>query len=295
MDGVVNTQQAEAWNGYEGRYWADYSEHWDAVAGGLNTPLFADAVIGSQDRVLDVGCGTGQTTRLAAGLASRGDALGVDLSGPMLARARVVAAAEGVGNVRFEQGDAQVYEFPRGAFDVALSRGGLTFFADPIAAFANIASALRPGGRLTFVCLQEMANQEWFSVLTSALLGRAPEPDPANPYAPGMFSLTDPGRIRTVLTAAGFADICVAPVEVPMMFGPDASRAAQVHLGTGPVRHHLRDADWATEARAQRAVTAALRPFEQPDGVLLRGAYWLVSAARPAASSRPTQTFEEKA
>lgn len=281
MDRVVNTQQAEAWNGYEGQYWADYSERWDKVAGGLNAPLFAAAIIGSRDLVLDVGCGNGQTTWLAAGLASQGHALGVDLSGPMVHRARVIADTEGIGNVRFEQGDAQVYPFPGGEFDAAISRGGLTYFTDPVAAFANIAGALRPGGGLTFVCLQEMTRQEWFTVLRSALLGRAPQPDTADPYAPGMFSLTDPDRIRDVLTRAGFAHIAVAPLEVPMVYGPDASRAAEIHLGTGPVRFHLKDADWATETRALRAVTAALQPFEHPDGVRLRGAYWLVNAVRP--------------
>ena len=285
MNGIVNTQQAEAWNGYEGQYWADHPEHWDAVAGGLNEPLLAAAAVGSSDRVLDVACGNGQTTRLAAGIASRGQALGVDLSGPMVRRARAIAAAEGVGNVRFEQGDAQVYAFPRGEFDVAVSRGGLTFFADPVAAFANIANALRPGGRLAFVCLRDMGSQEWFTVLTSALLGRTPTPDTADPYAPGMFSLTDPDRIRTVLTRAGLTRVTVTALDVPMLFGPDASGAAEMHLGTGPVRHHLRDADAGADAttgtRALHALTAALRPFEQPDGVRLRGAYWLVGAVRP--------------
>jgi SAM-dependent methyltransferase len=280
LTSIVNIQQAEAWNGYEGQYWADHPQHWDAVVGGLNDFLFAAAAIGSPDRVLDVACGNGQTTRLAAGLASDGHALGVDLSGPMVQRARALGRAEGVANVRFEQGDAQVYPFPRGEFDVAISRGGLTFFADPVAAFANIATALRSGGRLAFVCLQHMANQEWFTVLTSAVLGRVPTPNPADPYAPGMFSLTDPERIRTVLTRAGLTDITVAPLDVPMLFGADASTAAEMHLGSGPARHRLRDADTTTETRLLHALTAALRPFEQPDGVRLRGAYWLVSAVR---------------
>jgi SAM-dependent methyltransferase len=281
MDSIVNTEQASAWNGYEGQHWAGHSEHWDAVASGLNDPLFAAATIGTHDRVLDVACGNGQTTRLAAAQAARGHALGVDLSGPMLQRARAIAAGHSIRNVRFEQGDAQVYPFPRGEFDVAISRGGLTFFADPVAAFVNIAGALRPGGRLAFVCLQEMGGQEWFTVLTSALLGRAPEPNAADPYAPGMFSLTDPERIHSVLTRAGLARVALAPLEVPMTFGPDARRAAEIFLSTGPVRFRLKDADWATEADALRSVTAALRPFEEPDGVRLRGRYWLVTAVCP--------------
>jgi SAM-dependent methyltransferase len=280
MGRIVNTQQAEAWNGYEGQYWADHSERWDKVVGGLNEPLLETATIGPRDRVLDVGCGNGQTTRLAARLAAHGHALGVDLSGPMVTRARVIACREGIENVRFEQGDAQVYPFPRGKFDAAISRGGLTFFADPVVAFANIASALRPGGTLTFVCLQEMARQEWFTVLTSALLGRTPRPNSADPHASGMFSLTDPDRIHAVLARAGFAHITVAPLVVPMRYGSDAANAAEMYLGTGPVRFHLKDADWATEMQALRAVTAALRPFEHSDGIRLRGAYWLVNAAR---------------
>ncbi|GIH15309.1 class I SAM-dependent methyltransferase [Rugosimonospora africana] len=281
MDTIANTEQARAWNGYEGQYWADHPEHWDGVAGALNTPLFGAAGIDPADRVLDIACGNGQTTRLAAGLASRGHALGVDLSGPMVATARAIAAAEGIANVRFEHGDAQVYPLPHGEFDVAISRGGMTYFIDPVAAFVNVGSALRPGGQLAFVCLREAAEQEWFTVFTSALLGRTPTPNAADPYAPGMFSLTDAERIRDVLGRAGFADITVTPVEVPMLYGPDASRAAEMRLGSGPARDRLRDADQATQARALQAVTAALRPFEQADGVRLRGAYWLVGAVRP--------------
>ncbi|MGP3913217.1 class I SAM-dependent methyltransferase [Nonomuraea sp. 10N515B] len=112
--------------------------------------------------MLDVGCGTGQTTRLAARTAPHGHALGVDLSEPMLARARATAIAEGITNLRFEQGDAQVHPFPEGGFDVAISRGGIMFFADPVAAFANIGRALRPSGRLAFVCLREMARPRRF-------------------------------------------------------------------------------------------------------------------------------------
>lgn len=281
MDNVVNTQQAEAWNGYEGQHWADNHEHWDAVAGGLNVPVFAAASIGEDDRVLDVACGNGQTTRLAAGLASRWHVLGVDLSEPMVRRARALAAEEGIGNVLFEQGDAQVYPFPPGRFDVAISRGGLSFFADPVAAFANIASALRPGGRLAFVCLQDMRRQEWFTVFLTALLGRAPQPDTADPYAPGMFSLTDPERVRSVLTQAGFGQIALAPVEVSMTYGRHAASAAEMFLSTGPSQFRFREADPATKARAFQAITAALRPFEGPDGVRMRGTFWCVSAVRP--------------
>jgi len=141
---VTNIQQAEAWNGYEGRHWADNQTRWDAVADGINPHLFAAAAIGVDDRILDIGCGNGRTTRLAASLAARGRAVGVDLSAPMLARARASAEADGLANVEFRQADAQVHPFERAAFDVAMSRGGVMFFADPVTAFHNIGTALRP-------------------------------------------------------------------------------------------------------------------------------------------------------
>src|SRR6266508_3502360 len=116
MQMIINREQAEAWNGDEGAHWARHQGRWDAVNSGVNDALFAAAAIGERDRVLDVGCGNGQTTRLAARRARRGQVLGIDLSAPMLARARATADAEGVVNARFQQGDAQVYPFPAGGF-----------------------------------------------------------------------------------------------------------------------------------------------------------------------------------
>jgi ubiquinone/menaquinone biosynthesis C-methylase UbiE len=150
MQTIANRDHAEAWNGPEGVHWAENADRYDAMAEGINEPLLAAARIGEGDRALDIGCGTGFLTRLAARRAGGGSVLGVDLSAPMLTRARAVAAEEGITNVRFEQGDAQVYPFPAAAFDLAVSRGGVMFFADHVAAFANIGRALRPGGRLVF-------------------------------------------------------------------------------------------------------------------------------------------------
>ena len=144
---IVNTAQAEAWNGYEGEHWAANDDRYNIVNSGFNGPLLDAAGIGETSRVLDVGCGNGKLTRLAASRARQGQVTGLDLSGPMLARARARAAEEGIGNVTFEQGDAQVYPLPPGGFDVAVSRFGVMFFGDPAAAFANIGRGLRPGGR----------------------------------------------------------------------------------------------------------------------------------------------------
>ena len=281
MQPIVNTEQAEAWNGYEGVYWADHQDRWDAVNAGFNDHLFAAAAIGDRDRVLDIGCGNGQTTRLAARRASRGHVVGIDLSTPMLERARATAAAEGLTNVTFDRGDAQVYPLPSGSFDVAISRFGIMFFADPVAAFANIGRALRPGGRLAFLCMQDMSRNDWLRVLVSALAAHVPGPEFAAPGAPGMFSLADPARIGEVLTRAGFDGVTPMPVEAPMLFGRDAADAAEFLMNSGPIRFILDQVDQTTAERALGAVRAALQSSEGPDGVRLRGAAWVVSATRP--------------
>jgi len=281
MHPIVNTQQAEAWNGYEGTYWADHQDRYDALSGGFNDALFAAAKTAERDDVLDIGCGNGQTTRLAARQAPRGRALGVDLSAPMLERARATAAAEGITNVTFDQGDAQVYPFPSGSFDIAISRGGIMFFADPVAAFVNIGRALRPGGRLAFMCLQELSRNDWLRVLISALDPHVAVPQFTAPGAPGMFSLADPARIGEVLAGAGFDDVTPTPVEASMLFGQDPADAASFMLNSGPFRFMLSQVDQASMDRASDAVRAALRSYEGPGGVRLRGAAWVVSATRP--------------
>jgi SAM-dependent methyltransferase len=138
---MIENAQARGWNGYQGEHWAAHVDRYDAVNGGFNEILVDAAEIANGDQVLDVGCGNGQLTRLAARRAGLGCTIGVDLSGRMLAMARSRAESEHVTNVSFHQGDAQVYPFAEGSFDVALSRFGVMFFADPIAAFTNIGRA----------------------------------------------------------------------------------------------------------------------------------------------------------
>ncbi|WP_079064252.1 class I SAM-dependent methyltransferase [Streptomyces sp. NRRL F-4489] len=282
-----NAQQARAWNGYEGEHWAGHQERWDAVNGGFNEPLLDAAAIGRDERVLDIGCGAGATTRLAARRAAGGHALGVDLSAPMLARARAGAAREGLANVAFEQADAQVHAFPPDGFDVAVSRFGVMFFADPVAAFGNIGRALRPGGRLAFVCGAEAGDSEWFRAL-AALRPYLPMDDfgaSGDGYSPGMFSFADPGRVRAVLSAAGFAEVAVAPAVAYGVWGRDAADAAAFLLGSGPGRHLLARASAGDRARARAALTEALRRHEDGGALRMRATAWLVTAVRPAAAA----------
>ncbi|WP_329427965.1 class I SAM-dependent methyltransferase [Streptosporangium sp. NBC_01495] len=281
MLSIVNTEQAEAWNGYEGTHWADHQARYDAVNSGFNGCLLAAADIGDRDRVLDVGCGNGQLTRLAARRARLGDATGIDLSAPMSRRARAGAADEGVVNVTFEEGDAQVHPFPASRFDVAVSRFGIMFFADPVAAFANIGRALRPGGRLVILSLRRMEENDLGAVFAAMAEHLPSSPAPAGPGAPGPESLADPVRVREVLTGAGFEKVTSTPVEAPQVWGRDAADAAGFLGAWGPVRFILDQVDKATAARALDALTVALRPYEEPGAVRLRGAAWLTTATRP--------------
>jgi SAM-dependent methyltransferase len=173
---TANAEQAEAWDGDEGAHWVRHQHRYEAMTPGFTEPLLAAAAIAETDRVLDVGCGCGQTTRLAAGRAARGEAVGIDLSGPMLQRARDDAADEAVTNVSFEQGDAQVHRFPAAGFDVAISRFGVMFFDDPLTAFANIRAALAPGGRVVFLCWQDIPHNQWIAVPAGAVLAHVPLP-----------------------------------------------------------------------------------------------------------------------
>ncbi|MFF1924250.1 class I SAM-dependent methyltransferase [Streptomyces sp. NPDC058221] len=280
MRTIVNTEQAQAWNGYEGAHWARNQDRWDAVNGGFDQPLLDAAAIGERDRVLDVGCGAGQTARLAARRAAGGRVLGVDLSAPMLERARETAAKEGVGNVMFERADAQVHPFEPGGFDVATSRFGVMFFGDPVAAFANIGRALRPGGRLAFICAADAGDNEWIQAI-AALRKNLPLGGFGEAGGPGMFSLADPGRIRAVLSSAGFTDVSPLRVEAYGGWGRDAEDAAAFLLDTGPGRHLTGQVDQGSADRAREALVNHLRDHEERGSVRLRSTAWLVTASRP--------------
>ncbi|MFE3716726.1 class I SAM-dependent methyltransferase [Streptomyces cyaneofuscatus] len=281
MPDVVNTEQAQAWNGPEGAHWARNQDRWNAVNEGFDEPLLDAAGIAGDHRTLDLGCGSGQTTRRAALRAPRGHALGLDLSGPMLAEARIRAEREGVTNASFVQGDTQVHPFEEGWFDAAVSRYGVMFFADPVAAFGNVRRALRPGARLAFITPAEAELNGWVTAMAS-LRDFLPIGDFGAPGLPGMFSLAAPDRIREVLDAAGFTSIDAVRTQVYGTWGRGAEDAAALLLDTGPGRHLMEQADPATRTRARRTLTDHLRAHETADGtVRLLSTSWLVTADRP--------------
>ncbi|MFB7469095.1 class I SAM-dependent methyltransferase [Streptomyces sp. NPDC056224] len=283
MHGIANTDQAESWNGYEGTHWAAHQSRWDAVNAGFDQPLFEAAAIAPGEHVLDIGCGAGSTTRQAArAVAPAGRALGLDLSGPMLERARASAESEGLVNVRFEHGDAQVHRLTPGTFDLAISRFGIMFFTDPAAAFANIATALRPGGRAALLCAAEPEGNEWLTAM-AALGDLLPMEGFGKPGGPGMFSLAAPGAAAALLSGAGFRDVRATHVTAYGTWGRDAADAAEFLLDSGPGRHLVAQAGPGVGERATARLTEVLRPHEADGALRLRGTGWLLTATAPPA------------
>jgi SAM-dependent methyltransferase len=277
---IANVEQAAAWDGSEGAHWAEHADRYER-AGWRHQQWFDDAgLIVATDRVLDIGCGTGKSTRDAARQAAQGSALGVDLSAQMLDRGRERAAAEGVTNVEFLQADAQVHPFDAGAFDIAISSFGCMFFGDPVAAFANIATALRPGGRVALFVWRELARNEWLTAIRGAVaLGRElPTPPPDSPGHP--FSLADPDRVRSILGASGYDRIELEPVDEPVDMGADADDAFAFFSTNGMVRWLLEGVDDAGRARAMDNLRAAFEAAATPDGVLLGSSAWVITATR---------------
>lgn len=277
MTEIVNTQQSEMWNGYEGNRWATEEDRWDALNGVFNEDMFSVAGLRDGATVLDIGCGNGQTTRLA-GERTSGEVVGIDISVPMLERARKAAESQGLTNVRFEHGDAQVHPFPDAAFDVVVSRFGLTFFADAVTALRNVARAMRPGGKVAAICVGNYGQGDWAGVLGAMAMSlpldfmNAPNPRDA---------LADPESIDRVFTEAGFTEVTTTEVIRPNVWGRDPEDAAEFLLGFGPVRLVMEQVDEATANKARAAVADAFRPHMRPEGVTMRTPAWLISATRP--------------
>lgn len=273
----TNMDQLRAWDGDEGAYWAAHADRFDRGIAGHHRRFMDAADIDRRDRALDVGCGTGQTTRDAARRAPEGFALGVDLSAAMLEVARRRAAEDALTNVGFEQADAQVHQFERGGFDVALGRTSAMFFGDRVAALANVGRALRPDGRLVLLTWQPLARNEWIQAFVSALAvgGAAPSPPSG---APGPFTLAEPNEIRAVLGAAGYTDVRLEDVREPMWFGADGEDATQFVLGLlGWMLTGLDDADQAAAVDALRRSTTA---HVDAAGVHYDSAAWIIRATR---------------
>jgi ubiquinone/menaquinone biosynthesis C-methylase UbiE len=229
------------------------------------------------DHVLDIGCGTGQTTREAARAAQAGSAFGVDVSAPAIERARELARADGLRNVTFEHANAQVHRFPPERFDLAISRFGTMFFDDPVAAFANIRRALRPAGRLVMMVWQAHERNEW-DVAIHQSLGAAEGPVAGASGGPDPFSLADPPTVKEILQAAGFAGVAFTDVQEPVYYGPDVATALDWVRGFLCTSEVLEGLDPAAATGAVERLREALAAHLSDDGVWFNSRAWIVTA-----------------
>ncbi len=279
---MSNDEQIAFWNGAGGTRWIAARDRIEQSVVAISEALFATAAARPGERVLDVGCGCGRTTAALQRLTGA-SALGVDVSAPMVARAREQIQP----GLEFVEGDASRLPFPA-TYDLVFSRFGVMFFADPVAAFGHLRGALAPAGRLVFACWRDLALNPWSRVPLEAAQDLLPPAPPADPNAPGPYAFADGGRLREILVRAGFHDVAIGPLESVMRMGETLDEAAIEATTIGPLARRVGDltADKLAEVRAR--VAAAYAPFVTPRGVEPPAAVWLVTArAARAPRSQP--------
>jgi len=273
---------AEYWGGEGGRRWLAGEALTARVVAAFGADALKAAAPQPRESALDVGCGTGMTAiELARAVGADGHVVGVDLSADLLAEARRRAAAAGARNLDFVEADAGSHPLGENRFDLLFSRFGVMFFADPTAAFANLRRAMRPGGRLVFVCWTRFKDNPWALVAYAAAAQHLPPLPPLGPEDPGPFAFGDPERVRRILGGSRWNEVRLDPIEHPVALATGGGLdEALSFCGSGsPVSRLLADAPEEGKARALAAVRAALAPYEMADGrVELPGRCWLVTA-----------------
>jgi SAM-dependent methyltransferase len=274
-----NAEQVAYWNGPAGERWSREQAVLDRAFEALSRRLLGRAALRPGERVLDVGCGCGTSTLAAAdAVGPTGAVLGIDVSAPMLARARERSSAR--PRVAYRECDAST-EALEPTFDVVLSRFGVMFFRDPVAAFTNLRGALRPGGRLAFICWRPVAENEWARVPREAALQHVTPEPPQGPEEPGPFSFGDRARVERILTGAGFTSVECVPVDEKVLVSDEGlDGAVEFAISAGPTARLLREVSDDVKNRVRAALATALRPYLAGNRMTLGGATWLVHARR---------------
>jgi ubiquinone/menaquinone biosynthesis C-methylase UbiE len=268
-------EQAAYWKGAGGTMWLGAYDRIKRGIAGFSEIAIEAANARPGERVLDIGCGTGGTTaELAKAVGPKGSVLGVDISEPLIGAAR----AQGLANAAFEVGDATTYPFEAQSFDLVFSRFGVMFFADPVAAFTNIRRALKPSGRLTFICWRTPQENPWAAVPMRAAMPFLPPMERPGPEDPGQYSFGDRARVERILTQAGFGALSLEPVDLMLDQGKDIPTVMERIGDFGPLARAFKDVAPGQVAKAKAAIAEALKPHATPDGVKLAGACWLVRA-----------------
>jgi SAM-dependent methyltransferase len=278
-----NSQQIAEWNGAVGRHWVAMQRELDRTVAPFGDAALEVAAPQPGDRVIDIGCGCGDTSiAIARRVGPAGAVLGIDVSEPMLEVARSRAASANLAQLSFQKDDASQAALPTNV-DLLFSRFGVMFFGEPAGAFRHLRKALRPGGRCVFVCWRAPRENPWaMAPLAAARTAIGVTPPPADPHAPGPFAFADKERLRAILSAAGFEAIDVQRCDVPLTLGATARAAAEFAVQTGPVSRFVREVGVERLPVILDAIERALAPLASTNGhVSLNGSTWIVSATNP--------------
>jgi ubiquinone/menaquinone biosynthesis C-methylase UbiE len=276
-----NAREVQYWNSLHTRVWADEYQAIDRLLADATRVAMDHAAPKLGERVIDIGCGSGTTVlELATRVGPSGYVLGADVSKPSVEKARERVAAAGVHQAEVMLCDVSNHMFPANGFDLAFSRFGIMFFADPVATFANIRKAMKPDGRLALAAFRRLQENPWATATVAAIRHLLPSITPPAPEEPGQFSWGDAARVHRILESAGFQDVSLAAHDPAMpLAGPGgASEAASLMSRIGPVVRAMSDASEEQRKEVRAALEAFFRSHDGPQGIALQGAIWIVTA-----------------
>jgi len=274
-----NSDQIAFWNGDAGQRWVADQEAMDVTLAPFGEAAMEAVGVKKGAETIDLGCGCGGTTlELARRIGPMGRVLGIDISTPMLTRARERASKAGQSHTLFVNTDASSYQFEAQAFDLAFSRFGVMFFDKPAAAFANIRKALRPKARLGFVCWRALAENEWVTVARNVALRHVAPPEATQPGAPGPFAFADPAHVAAVLGRAGFRGVTLGRFDHVMRHEGSVETIAETMARMGPASRLIADAPEDTRKKITDDLVEAIAPRHDGEGVDLASAAWIVTA-----------------
>jgi SAM-dependent methyltransferase len=275
-----NADQVAFWNGLAGQHWTDRQQAQDTMLAPVSDILIDRAGARAGERIVDVGCGCGATTiAFAQQVGPTGHVLGIDISTPMLGRARQLAP-KGLP-IDFVLADATVYPFDDASFDLLVSRFGVMFFAEPVLSFVNLRRALRRSGRLAFACWREPRENPWMMTSLQAVYRHVPKPPRPGPEDPGPFAFASEQRVQSILSEAGFSAIAMEPCQLTLdvATGRGVDAAVEAALEIGPAARALVGHPPEVIAAAARSIREALAPFAKGQAVPLPASIWIVTAS----------------
>ena len=281
---ATNADQIAFWNAKAGSKWVEYQTQLDRQIGVLGDAMLRAAGPGAGHRVLDVGCGCGATALQAAAIVgASGTVTGVDVSAPMLERACARAGQAGLSQVSFREADAQTDSLGTALYDRVISRFGVMFFTDPVAAFRNIRAAMAPSARLAFVCWRGADENPWMSEPVMAAARHVALPPAAPADTPGPMAFADPERVRRILDAAGLSGVEIHQHDAPCVIGGggDLDTCVDFLFNVGPLSRALMSADFNEQSKAaiRASVCDVLKPYLTSAGVVMPCAVWIVTAS----------------